>query len=787
MYTVTSMMVLLAALFCIWLLLGIGLIFLLLRRRAEKKRIQQQEHTPLTAFEIEQDIVNHRRALVDIIAPSGINPKPLSYMVIDDSGHEVYVRCFTIDSLPKATKFATTFRPLFKFRHVESIIYIQPESEDVTKKKLDRHITVLDVEQSTAVKNQDRNRVRSLQNQLNDTESWVSKIEEGYEKFYKVQFLFILREHSLQELNLASDSFYRMGRKKGIDLCATYACHPESYLAGAPYANPNVGQKAKNGRLSVRISNKAPLKIHYLSRGATADLFNHVSADFRHKNGVPLGRTLQEMKPVFFDPFSPTHMNGYGIIFAGKTGSGKTTMIKAMAKRLRNTSDKYRFAIIDSQRRGSRGEYSVVADDLNGVCHQFRHNSDLIINLCEVSVQTEYDEVLHMEYQALHLAERASVIISDLLTMIQGRKPEADFVLDTYMERVLQDVVDECFREYGILDGVPESLYTTKKDINDEGNIVERKAKKTLPTVSMIVKKIMARQFQEKDGRHKQAIDLILDSLKDYVRLIAYCDTTEGPYFIPDDVLAEMEDYENTKINVNGTLYPIKTIKGKRNYFDGQSTVEFSKDCPCTEFDISPLPENERCVARQIVMSFITEEFSKNNSMNFSAETSEKLIIILEENHENYKFPFMRQCIDNAYRTNRKRNVSTWISQQALSDGSQYEEISQGVIANTAVMFLFKQPLGDKEFLAKHTILNERQIQDVTEIGMPSDLPEDPDEALKEIERHMGECCLIDGGKAVFLKFDVLKESEEMLIASNHQSLQEIFQKHMLEIGRTIA
>ncbi len=45
----------------------------------------------------------------EIIAPDGIDSNPLSYFVLNDAGHDIYIRCFTIDALPKRTAFAVTF------------------------------------------------------------------------------------------------------------------------------------------------------------------------------------------------------------------------------------------------------------------------------------------------------------------------------------------------------------------------------------------------------------------------------------------------------------------------------------------------------------------------------------------------------------------------------------------------------------------------------------------------------------------------------------------------------
>lgn len=55
-----------------------------------------------------------------VVAPDGINPNPLSYTVVQDCGHDIYIRSFTVDSLPKRTVFAVTFPSLFNFDRMNS-------------------------------------------------------------------------------------------------------------------------------------------------------------------------------------------------------------------------------------------------------------------------------------------------------------------------------------------------------------------------------------------------------------------------------------------------------------------------------------------------------------------------------------------------------------------------------------------------------------------------------------------------------------------------------------------
>lgn len=777
------------SLLLVFVLLIALVVVLILRRR---KLDSGTGDRAFTEFEIEGDIVNRKQALDDVIGCAGIDTSPTSYTIINDcDGTEYFVRCFTLNSMPNKTTFSITFQSIIKFPQLKTRVFIIPEAEDVTKKKLDKHIDILDGETDSAIKARQRSRARSLRNQLGETEKWVNAIEDGVQKFYNVKFLFVLYNTSLEGLNIASSELYLQAKNKGMDITAAYACHAEAFLSGIPICKP---YNAEFG-----IVKQAPLKTLHLSRGSVADLFEHTDSEFRHKSGVPIGRTLSNGSPIFHSPFDRTHKNGYGIIFAGMTGSGKTTLIKIFAKRLHNTASGYRFAIIDSQRRANRGEYSSLADDLNGVCHVIKHNSPNIINLCEVSVQTEYDENTGKTYEALHLAERKSVIVDHLFVAMQGvssdeHSSEIEYKHQVWMRRILTDILDKLFAEAEIYDGQPESLYVESKRVDDKGHMVTARVKKKLPTIGRIYREIMlidhmarpvkyeklaeSNSTQYRSDAYREAVDLMIASLKDYVHCQAYYETDDHAlHFVSEDVYAALPYGKGKKKQYldNGKLYDITAIEGNRDYFDGQSTVEFSTECPCTNFDISALPENERPVARQITLGFITEEFSKNNATNFNSDTSDKLVIILDENQENYKLPFMRKCMDDGYRTNRKRNVSMWISQQAASDGSQYEEIVQGVFDNTPMRFLFKQPEKDIDWLVEHTTLNHKQATRVTTIGWPDNLSNDPDEAMHEIEQHVGECCLIDGNAVRFFKVEISEQTEGNLVASNKYTLDQLY------------
>ena len=84
-----------------------------------------------------------------VAAPDGINPNPLSYTVIHDAGHDIYVRSFTVDSLPKRTVFASTFPALFNFDRAVSSVFIEPIGEGRASHLLDGRIVEIEMRTAT--------------------------------------------------------------------------------------------------------------------------------------------------------------------------------------------------------------------------------------------------------------------------------------------------------------------------------------------------------------------------------------------------------------------------------------------------------------------------------------------------------------------------------------------------------------------------------------------------------------------------------------------------------------
>ena len=252
--------------------------------------------------------------------------------------------------------------------------------------------------------------------------------------------------------------------------------------------------------------------------------------------------------------------------------------------------------------------------------------------------------------------------------------------------------------------------------------------------------------------------------MKDYVRELYY--SPELMRFFTRKEYDALETVNNQKVYTDGgNKYPVVAIRGKKPYFDGQSTINATQDTPHINIDLSQLPNSEKIVALLIAMSFVNENYVKKNSLN--PKKIRKMVMIIDEIHRTFPYEEARLFVSDAYRTYRKRHVAPWSISQALADYSGYEE-TKAIIKNSTAIFLFKQDYQDREFLKEVTPLTDSQISRVLTLGGDMSDPEDK-------AKRRGECCLIDNGKAVFVKVDYLVDSEALIVETDVRKINKLY------------
>ena len=115
----------------------------------ERKAIISEEELLKTNWG-EASLLDKNKAMRQVVAPNGVDPNINSYLILNDGGKDIYIRCFSIVAMPKRTVFARTFTSLLNFGNCSSAIFIEPLSEAESSRTLDKHVVILEGEAITA-------------------------------------------------------------------------------------------------------------------------------------------------------------------------------------------------------------------------------------------------------------------------------------------------------------------------------------------------------------------------------------------------------------------------------------------------------------------------------------------------------------------------------------------------------------------------------------------------------------------------------------------------------------
>ena len=711
----------------------------------------------------EQDpFFSQRKNVRDLVAPNGVNPIPLEYLELDDGGRKVCQMNLYIDKMPKKGVFASTFATLFNFEDVTTNVFINPLSKSTAVKKLDKRVLVLDSERIGAEKNGDRNRVRKIVDKLHDAEGWARDIDNGDNALYEVSFLFTVISDDLPKLKMKVNDLHGKAKEKGIDLLSCYACQPEACVSALPLNRtfkPGIGPVTED-----------VIKKHIMDRYSLATIFNHTRADFTHEDGIIAGRNMHNGQPFVFDIYNPSH-NGYGIVIAGKTGTGKSALIKMYASRYFDFG--YKMISVDYESRGTRGEYAPMAEKVGGISFQIGSKSKNILNFFDVSEELIYDENTGMEYRELRLADKVTDAGNILMTLARGQKKQPGFEEETYMREILNDVVSGLYRKRGILEGEPNSLYENGNIVTADGRFTSGLRKKEMPTLHECYMDILKGEKERNDEFHARAYAMLKSSLKAYVKELYYCQsclreyTAEEFHSLTGREIA-LGKQGRTACACESCKGKVAALRGTKSYYDGQSNLTADMGTLMVNIDISQLPETDKPTAQIIAMSYLQENYIKRNSMN--PKKLSKLIFLVDELHKSFPYPEARKLVSDVYRTARKRHVSPWSATQAYKDYDGYEE-TEAIVKNAAASILFKQDPKDQEFLRKNTVLTASQIDELLAIGG------DPDDKSESQDIHKGEYCIICNNKVNFIKNDYLKTSEAYIVETNVENVRDLLGK----------
>lgn len=295
-----------------------------------------------------------------------------------------------------------------------------------------------------------------------------------------------------------------------VDIKSAWATQEEAFQSNLPLMKEKTGEK------------------HLFDRGSMGTVFPFVSSEVGHSTGIPLGYNLQTGVPILFDNFHESLTNYNMVIFA-KSGAGKSVAMKTLISRSAVLMG------IESMALDAEGEYSIVADSLGGTNVVISPNSDTIINLFDIEVETIKDEITGKEREVLNVESKVEDVTQALVTMAKGSTKSPD-VNELTKQIIAESVADE-YARLGITSD-PASLYVADSATIVDGRI--EKQKKELPTIGS-----WYRQIQEKAANNTNV---------DYQFHYSY-------------LIKVMKQY-------------IREYGGQMAYFDGQSTVDILERSP---------------------------------------------------------------------------------------------------------------------------------------------------------------------------------------------------------------
>lgn len=721
-------------------------------KNAEKRRLASEDRLVNTDYS-KASYLDKNNAMKQICVPKGgIDPNNASYMIVNDGGKDWYVRSFSIVSLPQSVVFAQTFPPLMNFPSCTSSMHISRVTKETAVKEYERHVTILEGEQYRSEEQGNLIRVRGLSRQISEANSWIRAVEDDSSTFFRVAWVFSIRAESLHQLADLTDNFVSVGRDRQVTLSSTYGAQAEAYLSNAPFCE----------RFSVKWGpmRSDAIKEFTLDGHSLSTIFNYQQNGLSMKKAHFLGYDMFDGRIVRWDPFYEGH-NGYNVIIAGSTGSGKSTLIKCLAARMAYNT---RFVAIDSQRPAGQpeGEYCGVARALNGAVFKLSMDDSNVLNIYELAptitaIKDREGNVLETT-ETLELTSKLNEIESVYIMLIEGigddRKPLSPERMIIVREQI-NDINRQLFSELGIIEGDVSSLYEDS----------ERKVRKQLPTIKdfYIQLLISYANSKKKVGYSADKIssyDLMLSALKERVRELYYvADTCEVISPEEYDLLDRGPDGRYTKDGKR-----VIAIRGSKAFYDGQSSFHISSTTRFTDIDITGLPPSEQDLGRVIAMNFVNEYFVKRNSV--ASKATARMVVIYDEGQESLKNPHARALTAAQYRTCRKAYVSCWLAMQQLTDIEPYAE-AKTILDNTITLFLFNHNNTSKEYVQKVTMMTDTQFDRLLMLGGNK-------QDAENAKHHKGEVCLVESMHSYFVKVALLSETEGKIAETDPRKLAEM-------------
>lgn len=705
---------------------------------------QRKKEKELLEMDFKQEsIFSINKSLRQCVAPDGVSANQPNYIILNDTGKDIYVRTLGVIALPKQAYFAKTFKPVLDYHNSTTSIFVEPVKKEDAGKQIDNEIRLIEIEEETAENNARR---RSLRNQKAERNQWANDNDKDLIRFFHVGILITIHADTLKELDANTWDLVQKGKKEGIILTTCWGMQSEAFISNAPLGKI---QYVNSGIKSIPPFVEKFLMTH----DSLSTIYNYTSKKFTLSEGTLLGEDLFTHQVKRIKLFDPTR-NGYNIVIAGTTSVGKSSLCKSLLVK-DSIENNTRYIFLDRQRPAGQteGEYTHFVRSLNGTIYKFDDEAGNILNPFEVSeeycVVKDGDEIIGEE-PTLKLKERIS-ITSEILSIMVFNNDESlkkDWIDVSNINSLITKIVAELYEDKDIFHGVPESLF---EDVDTPNGKIQ--VRKDLPTLSDFYKKLVYKQYFEPAEEFKNIYSIVRNAIEPYIREL---------YYLKDTYEFITKEEANRPENRNKVVI----VKGIKTYYDGQSTIQYNKNMRAMSYDLSGLSEKEQNIANLIAMFHSNELYVKKNSEN--PTKMQPLCIVYDEAHISLKDPKCAAMIELQARIVRKKNCMIILLLQAIGDLEEKKcKNGDAIIKNIGLFILFKQSKIDADFIRKNITVTEAELQQIFELG--GSIDENNKVARK------GEFYITDTYSGTFVKGAYMPKVEARIVETDPEKIRQMY------------
>lgn len=593
----------------------------------------------------------------DVISPEGVGISERSddYGVIKQSlGSKTWFRPFYItrDGYPRKLK-TNWMDAMLSSGELDLMINIHKAKKSRAIKMLQKQNTILKANLNFQTKRGNQDSISDTRTKIIDNDILIEEIQFSDNDLYDVSVVGIMYGESERHLDKYSEALEDEMASVFVKLAATWGRVKKGFRSVTPLALNEIYDSTRN-----------------IDRRALTTFSPFISGSGKFNGGIPIGINRITGQKEFYNAFGTpeNRPDNYNMAIFGISGSGKSLALKLLLARETTGMGVYS-RLIDVE-----GEFSRIVKRLGGINITLSEESRIRINPLAINVSTipydEDDEELeelenHEEREIIErdgekfiqfvaIREKINEVVDFFDIICRGKNQESEGLSvfeRNYLEEALKYLYTEDPR---FLYGTHPSTLFTQKPREEDGVIIQVKAKKPEPTVSDVFNYLM--EHYGKETKAQRLLAAIRPFLKD----------------------------------------------GSKPIFDGQTY--FGKDVHVdlhttrlVNFNISQMEEGFlRPVAYHVILNYVWEYFVKNieNALKPKIVYADEFWTLIDnEQTVDFSEKMARRC--------RKRNAGFRIASQDFVRIVESKK-ARGVLQNTHAFFFLKQNKVDYNHIVKN-------------------------------------------------------------------------------------